>query len=275
MTASLTILVSFVLVSLTLTAPVSAASHPCRQPKILWVWERPEDMSRFDVRENAFAVLYGTVESDGSETRVIQRRNGVKLPPDGCVLPVIHVRAKPGLPLQREPLVYGILEAVDSIRKVTKVEGLQLDFDVTSSQMEQYREILLLLRSELMRREIPFLSVTALVWNCSKGNWGVDLPVDEIVPMYFAMGPAIRDLERSILKRGILISERCQESVGLTSPPPALFPKARQRYYFFSYRPWSLCGRSFVSSLPLPSSLQSGLKTENSTAPPSTNTAPR
>ena len=106
-----------------------------------------------------------------------------------------------------------------------------MDFEALVSQRPFYRALL----TELRQRLGPTypLSITALSSWCISDPWLRGLPVDEVVPMFYRLGPQSK-LLRQRLAEGRDFAAECQHAHGLITDEPLVLPPTRRRIYVFS-----------------------------------------
>lgn len=214
--------------------------------RMLWAWERPEDLRSLDPRSTGVAYLAWTFTLRGQAVAIAPRRQELWLAPGTALMAVARIEVDhrepfAAGPAQRERIVAGILGALRP-----EVRGLQVDFDARLSERPFYRDLLQDLRNRLPAA-LP-LSMTALASWALFDDWIRDLPVDEAVPMCFDMG-ADTPVVRLRLQAGAdfrVPRARLATGVCLQEPLPRL-PGSfwqRRRVYVFSHLPW---GRATVS----------------------------
>lgn len=220
-----------------LAAPMvgSRAAIPAsRLPRlVLWAWERPEHLESINPKTTAVAFLSQTLFLTKDDVIVRPRMQPLIVPPGTRLISVVRIEAAPNPKLsdvQRAHLVDAIAVAVD----VSRVVGLQIDFDATSSQHEFYAALL----RELRERVTVPISITALASWCMGDNWLSSLPVDEAVPMLFRMGAGQREAELFLETRGIT-APLCTASVGVSTDEPRWNLAEGKRVYVFHPRAWS------------------------------------
>jgi hypothetical protein len=192
--------------------------HPAQaQARVwLWAWDRAEDVSwvpegmgvayfaaQFDAKGNAFAGA--------------GRRAPLNVRADTPLMPVIHIeafhRAAPA------SLDAAAVERWSSAlaKAVTRFNSakVQIDFEARESQREFYRQVLLATRAKLPSNQ--FLSITTLTSWCGDAKWLASLPVDEIVPMHFRMGPAERELWRRRMVSPNAMPQICRGAAGIAT----------------------------------------------------------
>jgi hypothetical protein len=209
--------------------------------RIVWAWERPEDLEFLDSGEFGVAFLAQTLILKGDEVVFKPRRQPLKVGPRTRLIAVTRIESQKttGLPTalnasQRGQLVDLVLNTLD----LTNVSAIQIDFDATVSEREFYRSLLHDLRNTLPDN-VP-LSMTALASFCVGDRWLEDLPVDEAVPMIFRMGTDDRTI-KSFLARGNDFREPlCRQSYGIAIDEPVelKFNRSRRRYVF-NVRAWT------------------------------------
>ena len=209
-------------------------------PVMLWAWERPEDLRFINSSRYGVAVLAQTLVLKGDEVIHKPRRQPLLVPPDAKVVAVTRIesqRSKDQRPALSPDQKNRISELVRKTLELPNVSAVQIDFDVTTSERNFYRNLLVELRSKLPD-ETP-LSITALASFCIGDRWIKDLPVDEAIPMAFRMGTDSEKI-RALLGDGHdFRGELCQRSYGiaLDEPLSTTFDSAR-RVYVFNSRSW-------------------------------------
>jgi len=208
----------------------------------VWAWDRNEDLRWLP---DKLGVAYFAVQMDarGGSLTLLPRRPVLRVPPARALLPVLHIEAfhaahPPTMDAQTVTLWANKL--ADTINRLG-ASSVQIDFEARASQRLFYRDVLLALREKLPSGFK--LSITALASWCGDPAWLAALPVDEIVPMYFRMGPAERDLWRQRLLNPEQLPKVCRGAAGLSidelhalseqSPKlPALSQDGRSVYLF-------------------------------------------
>lgn len=148
--------------------------------RVLWVWERPEDLEFLDPQQFAVAFLAQTLTLKNDDVVFSPRRQPLKVSPEVKLIAVTRIESQKttGTPtalsaVQRKKLVDLVLQTLD----LKNVSAVQIDFDAVVSEREFYRSLLTDLRQKLPNN-IP-LSMTALASFCVGDRWLDDLPVDE------------------------------------------------------------------------------------------------
>lgn len=210
-------------------------------PRILWAWERPEDLEFLDAHQFAVAFLAQTLVLRNNDVEYKPRRQPLKVKPDTKLIAVTRIESQKitGSPTalsatQRQKLIDFVVKTA----ALRNVAAIQIDFDAARSERDFYRLLLQELRQKLPDN-IP-LSMTALASFCVGDRWLDDLPVDEAVPMIFRMGADGRSI-RSFLANGNDFREPlCRRSYGIALDEPLNinFDRSRRKYVF-NARPWT------------------------------------
>jgi hypothetical protein len=202
--------------------------------KILWAWERPEDLEFLDPKKFGVAFLAQTLELKGERVIFNPRRQPLKVSPETKLIAVTRIESakrsdNPALSdVQREAAIKFVMKTLE----LKNISAIQIDFDAAVSERDFYRRFLTDLRSQ-MPAEIP-LSITALASFCVGDLWFADLPVAEAVPMIFRMGADTANI-RSYLAAGNDFREPlCRQSYGIATDEPIKnsFDKTRRVYLF-------------------------------------------
>ena len=208
--------------------------------KILWAWERPEDLRFLDPKEFGVAYLAQTLFLQNEEIIFKPRRQPLEIAPETYLIAVTRIEtSKDGG--KRPPFSPSQVEKIVNLVKNTlerpNVKAVQIDFDAVASERKFYRELINKLKNRLPT-DTP-LTMTALASWCVGDAWFNDFPVDEAVPMAFEMG-ADNDKIRSFLTDGNDWQEPlCKGSYGISvSEPLNVNFKPNRRFYYFKYRAW-------------------------------------
>jgi len=212
---------------------------------VLWAWERPEDLRFLAPGEAEVAVLVGTLRLDGPRVDTHPRSVPLHVEPKIPVTAVVRIEAQPTASrdaAQRELAADWIVELADR----PAFAGLQLDFDARASERDFYRSLLTELRPRFKK-----MAITALAsWCFESGDWLASLPVDEITPMLFRMGPGGGAYLDQLDRDGEFPNPLCRQSVGVSTDEPLRWRPRAPRLYVFHPRPWTSADwRAFQSSL--------------------------
>lgn len=221
---------------------------------MLWAWQRPEDLRFLNPLGTGVAHLVETLWLSGDSVRVELNFDPLIVPVGTWLMGCVRIEVDPLAPARLSPAqLKASVAALLNVARAPGISGLQIDFDATYSQRGFYRRLLSQLRHRLSPAQ-P-LSMTALVSWCGGESWLADLPVDEIVPMYFNMGPTGPAILRRVDAMRRLPEPRCNGSVGISlgSPMPRL-PDAARRYIFdndsWSQNAWSALKRELPREVP-------------------------
>jgi hypothetical protein len=205
---------------------------------VLWAWERREDLSFIDPRETAVAYLDRTLELSRDTVAIRPRFEPLTVPPRTVLIPVARIeidrRSRPSLSVTQRSEASRIIAAMAA----SSPAAIQIDFDATLSQRAFYRDLL-----ADVRRQLPAstaLSITALASWCMDDGWVARLPVDEIVPMLYRMGPDGQEIISYLRGRGECVPALARFSVGLSTDEHLAGLAAGKRAYLFSPHAWTL-----------------------------------
>jgi hypothetical protein len=213
------------------------ARMPVDMPRlVLWAWDRDDDLSFIDHRDTAVAYLAATVILRG-ETVLLTPRGNRLIPPQGTrLVAVAHVESD-----RHEPPVLSDAQARDFVDTLAALhdnlpgEFFQVDFEAKSSQRAFFVSAV-----AALRRRLPgaTLSATALSSWCLNERWIETLAVDEVVPMFFRIGPDRRRIRSYFVNGGDFRAANCRTSIGVATDelPDALPPD--RRIYAFSPGRW-------------------------------------
>lgn len=208
-------------------------------PVMVWVWERATDLSGIDPQSTGAAVLISTLTLKGRDIINRGRLQPYVIPDRAYRLAVIRIELDQSDPpvlsvVQRDALSARILLAFAKV----KANGLQIDFDAKLRERDFYMGLLQVLRAKL-NPAVP-LSMTALSSWCLDDVWIRNLPVDEVVPMFFSMGAGTEEGKKRLLTGKISkIPQRL--SMGFSVADRELFERASKlskNVFLFSSQGW-------------------------------------
>jgi hypothetical protein len=207
-----------------------------RSPNVLWAWERREDLRSADPEHFAVAELAATITLAEGRVVVQPRMQPLQLAPGTIVMAVVRIETGRGVVLQNREL-QNVENTVAELAQNHAVRGFQIDFDATPPEREFYASLLHDLRRRLGQQE--WISITALASWCMYDDWIRELPVNEAVPMLFAMGAGRAETEAYLGSGADFRDPLCRQSVGvLLGDDHALIPRGR-RIYWFSNAAWN------------------------------------
>ena len=209
--------------------------------KIVWAWERPEDLRFLDAQKIGVAFLAQTLVLQNDDVVFRPRRQPLELPENIYVIAVTRIETLQEQ-TKRATLSAGQRQKIVGLIKKTlqlpNVKAIQTDFDVRLSERSFYRELANDLKNELP--ENTPLTITSLASWCVGDPWFNDLPIDEAVPMAFEMG-ADAERVRDFLAKGNDWNEPlCRGSYGISLDDPLLNVsfKPGRRFYYFKSKAW-------------------------------------
>lgn len=207
-------------------------------PKILWAWERIEDLRFLDSDRIGVAFHAQTIYLEGDEVILKPRRQPLQVNENTYLIAVTRIETS----RQRRPVLSAeqLTETNELILKTLQrknVRSLQIDFDAVVSERDFYRKLLIDLRPQ-MDNEIP-LTITALGSWCMSDNWLNNLPVDEAVPMLFDMGTEDKSVKSFMASNKDWNEPLCRTSYGLSINQPLDYNfLPDRRFYYFSSSSW-------------------------------------
>jgi hypothetical protein len=167
----------------------SARANPVLPDKVLWAWQRAEDLSFIDPQKFGVAYMAARAVITGDEVKFQWRNQPLKVPPGTVMVATLRIDVD-----HRHYCAY----SESQIKKLTNVVAgilarrpqtaqVQIDFDAVASERDFYRNLIQTVAAKLPPA-MP-LSITALASWCLFDDWIFDLPVAESVPMMFSLGP--------------------------------------------------------------------------------------
>lgn len=213
---------------------IEVAFTPAVEPDYyLWAWRREEDLSFIDPSRVKVALWAATITSDHNGFIVEPRTNRATLPIDSEVVAVfrLEVAGVPGI-----ADVVRMADTIVSIGRALEPIEYQIDFDARASQRDFYRHLL----NELRKRvgEID-LSIAGLASWCFHDDWITGLPVDEVVPMIYRMGPDGNYIRQALFAERRFPNSMCAGNVGYSADEPLAPVHGLRRIFLFHPQPWS------------------------------------
>lgn len=208
--------------------------------KILWAWERAEDLRFIDTEEFGVAFLAQTLLLETDEVIFRPRRQPLKVAPETYLIAVTRIETakenstRPNLSDEQKKKVVSFIKKT---LELPNVKAVQIDFDVVASERSFYR----LLVNDL-KKELPAnmaLTITALASWCVGDVWFNDFPIDEAVPMAFQMGADTAQIHSFLADGSDWREPLCRGSYGVSLDEnfPAKFQPNR-RFYYFKSKAW-------------------------------------
>jgi len=209
-------------------------------PKMIWAWERPEDLQFIDTAKYGVAFLAQSIYLEQDKIVPKPRRQPLDVSPGTYLVAVTRIetnKAGPKRPTFDKNMATRTAALIRSTLDLPDVKGIQIDFDAVTSERAFYRLLMNTLKSQLPA-ETP-LTMTSLASWCTGDAWFNDFPVDEAVPMAFQMG-ADEEKIKTFLRNGSDWNEPlCRGSYGLSVDDPLdLTIRPGRRIYYFKSSSW-------------------------------------
>lgn len=206
--------------------------------RILWAWERPENLSFIDAKETGVAFLAQTIGIKNDDVIWIPRRQPLEIPEGTFVIAVTRIetdkKEKPTLTREQQTKIVDFLVKSSSM---LNVKAVQIDFDANESEREFYKSLLVDLRKQLPSQ--INISITALASWCMYDNWMKDAPIDEAVPMLFRMGIDEQNIVSYLNTNKDWREPLCNKSYGISLDEPSRRVDKSRRIYVFNTKSWS------------------------------------
>lgn len=208
--------------------------------KILWAWERAEDLRFIDTEKFGVAFLAQTLYLQNDEVLFRPRRQPLEIPPNVYLIAVTRIETAKENAKQANFSDAQKERIISLIKKSTErpnVRAVQIDFDVVVSERNFYKNLAVELQKQLPG-DVP-LTITSLASWCIGDTWFNDFPIDEAVPMAFRMGADAAQV-RSFLAAGNDWNEPlCRGSYGVSTDEPLNIKfKENRRIYYFNSKAW-------------------------------------
>lgn len=208
--------------------------------KILWAWERPEDLRFLDANKFGVAFLAQTLTLRNNEVIFQPRRQSLQIAPKTYLIAVTRIETAKQNSL-RSDLSDGQKEKVVSFIKKTlelpNVKAVQIDFDALVSERTFYRNVVNELKKQLPANT-P-LMMTALASWCVGDAWFSDFPVDEAVPMAFEMGADDKAIRDFLIHENDWREPLCRGSYGIAVDEPLKVNfNPNRRFFYFKSKAW-------------------------------------
>ncbi len=209
-------------------------------PKMLWAWERPEDLRFIDTKQLGVAFLAQTITLDDNGVSLKPRRQPLETAPGTYIIAVTRIETKKGSaerPTFTPELAAKVATLVKNTLDLPEVKGVQTDFDAVVSERNFYRSMMKELKKQLPL-ETP-LTMTSLASWCTGDAWFNDFPVDEAVPMAFQMGADDEKITNYLRNGNDWNEPLCRGSYGISIEEGRLEGmKDGRRMYYFKNSAW-------------------------------------
>ncbi len=208
--------------------------------KILWAWERPEDLRFLDPEQFGVAFLAQTLNLQQTDVVFRPRRQPLEVPPNIYLIAVTRietVKENSKRPALSDEQITKIAGLVKKTLELPNVKAIQIDFDVVVSERAFYRKLINVVKKELP--ENTPLTMTSLASWCVGESWFNDFPVDEAVPMAFVMGADDKSIRDFLASGNDWREPLCRGSYGVAIDEPLNIKfKPERRIYYFKSRAW-------------------------------------
>ena len=208
--------------------------------KILWAWERAEDLRFLGSEKFGVAFLAQTLVLQQDEVVFRPRRQPLEVSPETYLIAVTRIETmkesgkRPTLSDEQKKKVVSL---VKKTLELPNVRAIQIDFDVVVSERSFYRNLINDVKKELP--ENTPLTITALASWCVGDGWFNDFPIDEAVPMAFVMGADSERIRDFLAKENDWREPLCRGSYGISIDEPLNVKfKPNRRFYYFKSTAW-------------------------------------
>lgn len=208
--------------------------------KLLWAWERHEDLRFLDAKQFGVAFLAQTLYLQNDEVVFKPRRQPLEVHDGIYLIAVTRIETnkqsgkRPSLSENQQT---NLVNLVKNTLERPNVRAVQIDFDAVVSERKFYRQFINSLK-KVIPENTP-LTMTSLASWCVGDAWFNDFPVDEAVPMAFDMG-ADDEKIKSFLRNGNDWNEPlCRGSYGFSLEDSFDFDRQpNRRTYYFKSSAW-------------------------------------
>lgn len=230
--------------------------------KILWAWERPENLHFLDPKEFGVAFLAQTIFLENDRVTPKQRRQPLEVAPGTYMIAVTRIETQKEMakrPQFDDEMARKTAALIANTLQLPNVQGIQVDFDAGSSERPFYRTLMNKLAANIKAVDAAgrpsdqnapnthhsslithhSLTMTSLASWCTGDAWFNDFPVDEAVPMVFQMGADDEKIKAYLRNGNDWKEPLCRGSYGLSvNEPPLTGLKAGRRFYYFNKEAW-------------------------------------
>ena len=208
--------------------------------KILWAWERSEDLRFLDTNKFGVAFLAQTLTLRNDEVILDSRRQSLQIAPNTYLIAVTRIETgkrnsnRANLSEERKEKVVSLIKKT---LELPNVKAVQIDFDATVSERTFYRSVVNELKEQLP--ENTPLTITALASWCVGDAWFSDFPVDEAVPMAFEMGADDEAIRKFLTTGKDWREPLCRGSYGIAVDEPLKINfQPNRRLFYFKSKAW-------------------------------------
>ena len=208
--------------------------------KILWAWERAEDLRFLDSDKFGVAFLAQTLVLQQTEVVLRPRRQPLEVSSETYLIAVTRIETMKESGkrlLLSDEQKKKVVSLVKKTLELPNVRAIQIDFDVVVSERSFYRNLINDVKKELP--ENTPLAITALASWCVGDSWFNDFPIDEAVPMAFVMGADAEKIRDFLAKENDWREPLCRGSYGISINEPLNVKfKPNRRFYYFKSTAW-------------------------------------
>ena len=208
--------------------------------KILWAWERPEDLRFADPKEYGVAFLAQTIFLQNDRVILKGRQQPLAAADGAYVIAVTRIETNKDTdkrPTMSSDMVRQTAEMITGTMELPNVKAVQIDFDAVVSERDFYRQLTHEVRNHLPEGT-PFTMTSLASW-CTGDAWFNDFPVDEAVPMVFQMGADSERIKTYLRNGNDWIEPLCRGSYGASFEEGTFEGmKDGRRMYYFKNTPW-------------------------------------
>ncbi|MBU1200742.1 DUF3142 domain-containing protein [Patescibacteria group bacterium] len=217
---------------------------------ILWVWERPENLYFMKNESVTYAYLAGTATKTDDNLVLYSRQQPLRIPDGSTTIATVRIEDRTREATFEESDIETITNfIVKSCTVNLKNISCQIDFDATQSQIEFYKKLILSVRKKLPT-DIK-LSITSLVsWCTNNSSWFDNLPINEVVPMFFRLGKDSNLYWKKIENGKLNLNHTCQKSIGISTDErlPDKSYLTGKNIYIFNHQYWDKSNWDIIKS---------------------------
>jgi hypothetical protein len=209
-------------------------------PKILWAWERHEDLRFLDTNKYGVAFLAQTLILENNDVIFRPRRQPFEIAPNAYLIAVTRIetnKRSSNHPALSEAQNEATISFIKKTLELPSVKAIQIDFDAVVSERNFYKNLIVNLRKQLP--ENTPLTITALASWCVGDAWFGDFPIDEAVPMAFEMGADTSQVRDFLSNETDWREPLCRGSYGISiNESLEVNFKTNRRFFYFNSRAW-------------------------------------
>lgn len=213
--------------------------NPQMPQKILWAWEREEDLNFIDTNKFGVAFIAQHLYLQKDDVIFNPRRNPLEVPANTYLIAVTRIETKKdeNRPALSDEQRKKIVSLIKKTLELPDVKAVQIDFDVVSSERNFYKNLVFDLKKELPDKT-P-LTITSLASWCVGDTWFNEFPIDEAIPMAFQMGADDQTIRDFLRKENDWNEPLCRGSYGISTDEPLNIKfKPNRRFFYFNPKAW-------------------------------------